>query len=72
MAGSCIAAAFVWAPNFREGLIAAGRIVTSLNEKSTIVDPEIPAFDNFVSVNPFHYNDVNSQMKPNLTSVFMY
>lgn len=42
--------AFAWAPNFREGLNAAGRIITSLTKKSSIVDPDTPAVDNFVSI----------------------
>lgn len=42
--------AFAWAPNFREGLNAAGRIIASLAKKSAIVDPDTPAVDNFVSL----------------------
>lgn len=50
LGASCFGAAFAWAPNFREGLNAAGRIITSLAKQSTIVDPDTPAVDNFVSI----------------------
>lgn len=50
MGASCFGAAFAWAPNFREGLNAAGRIIISLTKQSTIVDPDIPVVDNFVSI----------------------
>lgn len=52
MGASSFGEAFAWAPNFREGLNAAGRIVTSLAKQSTIVDPATPAVDNFVSIIP--------------------
>lgn len=50
MGASCFGTAFAWAPNFRDGLNAAGRIITSLSKQSTIVDPDIPVVDNFVSI----------------------
>lgn len=65
MGAECFGSAFAWAPNFREGLNAAGRIITSLAKQSTIVDPHTPAVDNFVSIILI---SLNSQMNLNLSS----
>ncbi|XP_045536492.1 ATP-dependent translocase ABCB1 [Papilio machaon] len=47
MGASSAGQAFAFAPNFQKGIKAAARIIVILNKKSKIVDPIIPAVENF-------------------------
>ncbi|KPJ08553.1 Multidrug resistance protein 2 [Papilio machaon] len=47
MGASSAGQAFAFAPNFQKGIKAAARIIVILKKKSKIVDPIIPAVENF-------------------------
>lgn len=49
MGSASAAFTFAYTPDFHKGLSAAGRIMQLLNRKSKILDPEIPATEDFVS-----------------------